>query len=52
MEVNVIPLTFTATLGFFTRATDISAQKIDSCALKTYSITIAGIFIQDKSDRI
>ena len=41
-KVNAITPIFVAKLGLYIRATYISAQKIDSSAVKTYFMIIAG----------
>ena len=43
---------FVAKLGLSIWLTSIGAQKIDSLALKTYSMVIAGFSIQDKTSKI
>ena len=50
-EVNVMNSAFAAKLSLSICSTSIGAQKIDSSALKTYGMTIAGFLIQDKSGR-
>ena len=51
-KANVITLTFIAKLGFSIQLIGIDAQKIDSSALKTYGMVIAGFSIWDKMGKI
>lgn len=44
--------TFVAKFSFSTRPTNISAQKIDRSAFKTYKIVIVGFLISEKSQKI
>ena len=50
-ELNAMNPAFAAMLGLSIRLKGMGAQKIDGFALKTYSMTIAGFSIQDKSGR-
>ena len=50
-EVNAITPAYAKQLGFWTRKTDIGAQKIDGSLLATYGIVIAAFHIIDKLGR-
>lgn len=51
-EFNIMTLVLVAKLGFSILLRDISMQKIDSTALKTYSMVIAKFLIKDNIAKI